>query len=432
MTTYRYANRAKAQLSRALTARDTTLTLVPGTGALFPETPHDNDQFALTLTSVSTPEQYEICMVLHRDGDTLTLRRGQENTTPQAFVSGDIASLNMTAGLFSLFPQAGYMGVFDQDIANRLGGYRKNAIVCDPDTPGLLWVSTQDHNTTSPTADTNSPWLTLSAGGAYLSGTEGMVPGDLQGIGLHTRGSDNAVLYKDSSNNWRVLALGSDIDAERQARQAEDTTLHNTTAALEQNKVNRSGDTMSGDLVLSGNIWNGNYYGRTLYSTVSGASANAQFQLLGNNGNECAKISVVQNNGTAFNWFLNANKTVTTPSGNNLVEISGASGATKVQSFTLKLNYIPRTSSTPPTYSVRFPEAFSSVPQVFFQIDWENSTGDNSPRTVNIAQGQGLSNNNIDQYGCNINITYTKWSNSAVDTTNGPISCLNVLAIGGA
>lgn len=335
MTTYRYANRAKAQLSRALTARDTTLTLVPGTGALFPETTHDNDQFALTLTSVRTPEQYEICMVIKRDGDTLTLRRGQENTTPQAFVSGDIASLNMTAGLFSLFPQAGYMGVFDQDIANRLGGYRKNAIVCDPNTPGLLWVSTQDHNTTPPTADTNSPWLALNAGGAYLSGTEGMVPGDMQGIGLHTRGDNNTVLYKDSSNSWRVLALGSDIDAERQARQAEDTILSNTTAALEQNKVNRSGDTSTGILTFDA----GNNYQpwaaspQTIYR-IGGGIMSTWAQVDGSNN---IQLLIGGNNpGQPYiPWIFNpASKTITTPTGNTLPEVVGMPGA-KIQVVSL-------------------------------------------------------------------------------------------------
>ncbi|GBQ08744.1 hypothetical protein [Saccharibacter floricola] len=64
---------------------------------------------------------------------------------------------------------------------------------------------------------------------APLSGTAGLVSEDHPGIGLHTRGSDNAVLYGDATNGWRPLALTSDLQSESQrAQQAEGNLVSGT------------------------------------------------------------------------------------------------------------------------------------------------------------------------------------------------------------
>lgn len=60
---------------------------------------------------------------------------------------------------------------------------------------------------------------------APLSGTSGLVSEDHPGIGLHTRGSDNAVLYGDATNSWRPLALTSDLQNESQRAQAAESQL---------------------------------------------------------------------------------------------------------------------------------------------------------------------------------------------------------------
>ncbi|QDH14140.1 hypothetical protein E3E12_08010 [Formicincola oecophyllae] len=44
-----------------------------------------------------------------------------------------------------------------------------------------------------------------------LSGTAGLVSGDVQGIGIHTQGGSNQPLYGDIANGWRALALESDL-----------------------------------------------------------------------------------------------------------------------------------------------------------------------------------------------------------------------------
>ncbi|MXV36803.1 MULTISPECIES: hypothetical protein [unclassified Saccharibacter] len=64
---------------------------------------------------------------------------------------------------------------------------------------------------------------------APLSGSAGLVSEDHPGIGLHTRGSDNAVLYGDGINGWRPLALTSDLQNESQrAQQAEGQLVSGT------------------------------------------------------------------------------------------------------------------------------------------------------------------------------------------------------------
>lgn len=503
---YRYTNRAKAQLALSITAYDTTLTLTSGSGSLFPSPQPPRDFFALTLTSVNNPEQFEICTVLSRNGDTLTIERGQENTTAQAFNSGDVASLNMTAGVFDLFPQAGYMGVYDQNIANRIGGYRKNAIVCDPNITGLFWISTQDENATTPGKDLGGAWVSFNTNDSYVSGALGLTSGDLQGKGLHTEGSTNRVLYNDQRNGWRSLALTSDLNAETQRaesaesqlvsgqgygfsgdlniirlwfggsegqilvrdqndkiyalqqngdfathsdlntrladvvqshpydtdyqlneiginkttgriwahndsngkffylqpegsyitshgyynndltitniwkgtsenllanisdgsvmrivrgdgygggdinitrlwrsryngipcivdennhltylQEAGDFATHSDLNAATQDKVSRFGDTMTGDLILSGNMSNDNYYGRTLRSTVNGSSTQASLQLLGSTGHPSAALSVRDENNIDHSWFFNTDNSIITPTGGLVPTLQGQS-----------------------------------------------------------------------------------------------------------
>lgn len=157
-----YANRARTLLARSITPKDTTLSLMSGTGAVFPAITTPEDSFAITLISATSPNQFEIVYCVSRNGDALTVVRGQEGTTALPFQSGDVASLNMTAALYRRLPQAGYLGQFSQEIAQSPGGYRKGAIVCDG-APGIYWISLSDENTTTPGTD-NASWQQLDTG----------------------------------------------------------------------------------------------------------------------------------------------------------------------------------------------------------------------------------------------------------------------------
>ena len=92
-----YANNAKTTLAAAITSTQTSITVAPGTGSLFPTPVPGTSWFTLTLTSATSPSVYEITYCTSRSGDTLTVLRGQEGTTAQPFNLNDIAGNYDTA-----------------------------------------------------------------------------------------------------------------------------------------------------------------------------------------------------------------------------------------------------------------------------------------------------------------------------------------------
>ncbi|MCX8667109.1 hypothetical protein J3T99_05720 [Acetobacteraceae bacterium B3987] len=157
---FQFSNRVRTILARNITVGDTDLIAASGTGAEFPSPTSPGDAIALTLVSASNSRHYEIVYCVKRNGDTFTVWRGQEGTTPLPFQSGDMVSLNMTAALYRRMAQAGYLGQFSQEVAQSPSAYRKGAIVCDGTDAAVYWISLQDQNSTAPTAD-NPTWLKL-------------------------------------------------------------------------------------------------------------------------------------------------------------------------------------------------------------------------------------------------------------------------------
>ncbi|WP_168194426.1 phage tail protein [Formicincola oecophyllae] len=217
-STFTYANRAKTILAQQVLVTDTSLTLQSGAGSLFPQ-PSNGEMFALTLVSVSSPDHYEICYVTSRNADTLSVIRGQEGTAAQPFAAGDSASLNMTAGLFKLFPQAGWQGLYSDDTAKRLGGYKKNALVADPNDPCVLWISQVEGNSAPPSPQ-NPNWLRLdflaqqAQIGQMVSGVLGMGSGDTAGTGLHLNGGTGCARF------WAQNGTNFDLASTQQVTQS--------------------------------------------------------------------------------------------------------------------------------------------------------------------------------------------------------------------
>lgn len=97
-----YANNAATSLAGPISSTATTANLASGTGALFPAIPGGSgDYFALTLNDQATGLECEICYVVGRSGDIVTLERGQEGTTARAWIAGDKAENLLTAGTTS-------------------------------------------------------------------------------------------------------------------------------------------------------------------------------------------------------------------------------------------------------------------------------------------------------------------------------------------
>ena len=100
-----FTNNATTSLAASITNSATSLTVLTGTGSLFPN-PTAPDYFVITLIGISG-SPIEIVKCTARSGDTLTVARGQESTTPSAFTGGDQVQLRITAGQMQAATQAG-------------------------------------------------------------------------------------------------------------------------------------------------------------------------------------------------------------------------------------------------------------------------------------------------------------------------------------
>jgi hypothetical protein len=101
-----FTNNAATALAVAITPTDTVLQVVAGTGQQFPS-PTGGNYFMLTLIQINNPEVGEIVKCTYRNGDFLTVERGQENTQPQIFNISDNVQLRITAQSLNLFAAGG-------------------------------------------------------------------------------------------------------------------------------------------------------------------------------------------------------------------------------------------------------------------------------------------------------------------------------------
>lgn len=91
-------NNAFGTLNASINSSATTIVLVAGQGARFP-TLSAGDYFYATL--IDTSNNLEIVKVTARSTDTLTVVRGQDNTTARAYATNDRFELRPTAVMFT-------------------------------------------------------------------------------------------------------------------------------------------------------------------------------------------------------------------------------------------------------------------------------------------------------------------------------------------
>jgi hypothetical protein len=95
-----FSNNAATTLAGPISNSSLTANLAAGSGTLFPN-PGADQHFVMTFQSASNPVNDEIVWVTAIVGDTITILRGQEGTTAQAWQANDIASNFVTAGQMS-------------------------------------------------------------------------------------------------------------------------------------------------------------------------------------------------------------------------------------------------------------------------------------------------------------------------------------------
>lgn len=111
-----FSNNASSTVAGAITPTDTTVNIAPGTGIEFPNPINPGDFFTLTFYDQQTKTINEITHCTARAGDTLTIVRGQEGTTPAAWSAGDIAANLITAGTLASFVQAAAPAAVTTDV----------------------------------------------------------------------------------------------------------------------------------------------------------------------------------------------------------------------------------------------------------------------------------------------------------------------------
>lgn len=116
-----FANNAKTTLAGAITNVSTSAALASGSGVLFPS-PTTGQYFCMTFNDNATGFIYEIVHVTAVVGDTITMVRGQEGTTAQAWLAGDIAGNFWTAGSAQIMAQA-------SDVQIQAGNYATDTSV---------------------------------------------------------------------------------------------------------------------------------------------------------------------------------------------------------------------------------------------------------------------------------------------------------------
>ena len=116
-----FTNNASTSLASGITSGATSLTVVTGQGALFPTITGSNI-FYLTLQNQAGTTPIEIVKVTARSGDTMTIVRGQDNTTASAFNAGDKVELRLPAVVLQDFPQLDVSNTFtvDQSVTGTL------------------------------------------------------------------------------------------------------------------------------------------------------------------------------------------------------------------------------------------------------------------------------------------------------------------------
>lgn len=97
-----FANNAATTLTSAAGPTTTTLQVASGVG--FP-TPGAGQFFAIYMTDAATKSQHEVIYVTTNAANQFTVLRGQEGTTAQSWVIGDIVQHVVTAGVLASFEQ---------------------------------------------------------------------------------------------------------------------------------------------------------------------------------------------------------------------------------------------------------------------------------------------------------------------------------------
>lgn len=187
MTTALFANNATSELAAAITDSDTSLTLVTGQGALFPN-PTAGDWFLVTLTQASGAEtSWEIVKCTARVDDTLTIVRAQESTTAAAWATAK-AEQRLTAAGLGPVVAAGVSGMMtgaDKTKLDAITGTNTGDNAVNTTYNGLVTNATHTGDVTGSAALTIANKVTMTGTAPMsLSGSPTVIAGSAVAISM--------------------------------------------------------------------------------------------------------------------------------------------------------------------------------------------------------------------------------------------------------
>lgn len=140
--TFLFANNATSRLNIDTAGASSTLTVLPGEGAKFPN-PTAPDYFVVTIEDRRT-NQIEICHCTARSGDILNVTRAQEGTVAQSFLMGATVSNRVTAGTIQAIIDAGYTkDEADNRFINAAGDTMEGPLLLNDDPVEQLEAATR-------------------------------------------------------------------------------------------------------------------------------------------------------------------------------------------------------------------------------------------------------------------------------------------------
>jgi hypothetical protein len=194
-------NNAFGTLNAGINSSATTIVLVAGQGARFP-TLSAGDYFYATL--IDTSNNLEIVKVTARSTDTMTVVRGQDNTTARAYSTNDRFELRPTAALFNEKAN-------DADVAatylSKTGGTATGRYNFDSST----WSNTTGGDVHIRNSSTTGAALTIeptasssfAAGWSLYAGAASASVGD-GGFGFWNHTTQQAPFFVDQSGRVRM------------------------------------------------------------------------------------------------------------------------------------------------------------------------------------------------------------------------------------
>lgn len=161
MTQFLYANNAATTLAGPIAATATVVNLAAGTGTLFPN-PGVGQQFALTFVSAGNPNTIEIVYCTGRSSDACTIVRGQEGTPATAFIAGDLASNDLTAGTCAAFIQVAQQQIDAPNYAVDIGSVNAIQVTLNPQPGSLALIAGAPIRVLVGHTNTNNTTLTIT------------------------------------------------------------------------------------------------------------------------------------------------------------------------------------------------------------------------------------------------------------------------------